>query len=749
MKKFLTVFMVILFVFSFAVLANASTDDISVLVDGEKVTFDVPPSLINGRTMVPLRAIFEALGATVEWDGATSTATATRGETVVKLTIGAETMYVNGEGKKLDAPGTIVSGRTLVPLRAVSEAFACGVSWDGPTRMASIVSDPDNYTVLFTPDGRSMLFSNSMVESQISAGWSKEPMMILYTLDGRSEAFPSSKVAAQLGAGWYKEPMTTLYTADGRSQLFPTSKVEAQLSVGWLKEEPKVTLYTADGRSQEFPVSKVAAQLAVGWYRFDDIFTYYYSVDGRVYADTKDEDTYHLNTTHGFWPERPSIFDDDSGYSDYFIKSEGSDSYSVLDGYDKQKGWIYHEDIWGYTYLYILNYDSVSVSSFNYFDYDKPDPPGMLEYAEDVSTLYIGYGPTSIGSHTFSDFTWLHRVEIAPSVKSIGAYAFSGSQYLEQVSIPASVTSIDEFAFGMNYPNTIYCEAGSYAETYAKNHGINVVYATPIYSLDGRSIMVTDSELDTYLSHGWYNELMTTVYADDGRTAVIPLGKVNEYVSVGWHKNKGEVYTMMYSLDYRTQLVLNSKIAENQSVGWYLWVDLICAFADSYIEQGYYEEALDSYIIPYLYDNDSLTDYERIQLTKKRDVILQEMRNAYGSPIIISEIEFYPHRSNAYYDWMETNYVRFSVRNLSTKTIDSLSVGYTCYDMSGRPASPHLFTNTYSQDTIEFREGGKYHVRPGESWYVEFRFSGYERLSDIDFNFLTINYTDYSKWSFN
>lgn len=748
MKKFLTVFMVILFAFSFAVLANASTDDISVLVDGEKVTFDVPPSLINGRTMVPLRAIFEALGATVEWDGATSTATATRGETVVKLTIGADTMYVNGEGKKLDAPGTIVSGRTLVPLRAVSEAFACGVSWDGPTRMASIVSDPDNYTVLFTPDGRSMLFSNSMVESQISAGWSKEPMMILYTLDGRSDAFPSSEIAAQLNAGWYKEPMTMLYTADGRSQLFPTSKVEAQLSVGWLKEEPKVTLYTADGRSQEFPVSKVDAQLAVGWHRWEDLFTYYYSVDGKVYADGKDSDTEYLNVSHGYYPKAYNVFNSPyEEYTDFYLKGENA---HLLDGYGKATGWVYHQDRWGYEYLYLLNYDLyITESEFNSFDSTKQDPPGMLEYASDITNLYIGYGPKNIGRHTFAKFEWLRNVEIAPSVTSIEDYAFANCEYLTKIGIPASVTQISEFALPDSWSLVIYCEAGSYAENFAKTHNIEYETAVPLYSLDGRSCMVPLYDKETYLANGWYEELVTTVYANDGRTLVVPVSKLREYTNSGWYENKGDVCTTMYSLDGRSQLVLNSEIAANQKVGWYLWADLVCAKADGYIAYGEYEAALDLWILPNLYGVEGLSEKDRITITKKRDSILKALRDREGCPIMISSVGFEGSIGDWTYSWLDSNTVSFTIRNLSTNTIDSITVGYTCYDAQGRPLSKKLFLDTYYTDTIKFRNAMTYDVNPGETWDVTYTFSGFSNVSSIDFNFLTINYTDYSKWSFN
>lgn len=72
-------------------------DNITVELDGKEIVFDVQPQLINDRTMVPLRAIFEALGATVAWDQSTKTVISTKGETVIVLTIDNPIMKVNGE----------------------------------------------------------------------------------------------------------------------------------------------------------------------------------------------------------------------------------------------------------------------------------------------------------------------------------------------------------------------------------------------------------------------------------------------------------------------------------------------------------------------------------------------------------------------------------------------------------------------------------------------------------------------------
>lgn len=114
---------------------------ILVSVDGEKLDFeDMTPTLVNGRTLVPLRAIFEALGATVDWNDKTQTVTAKRKKTTVKITVGDNKLYVNGSAIELDVPAQIINDRTLVPARAVSEAFGCKVDWNEITRTVSISS---------------------------------------------------------------------------------------------------------------------------------------------------------------------------------------------------------------------------------------------------------------------------------------------------------------------------------------------------------------------------------------------------------------------------------------------------------------------------------------------------------------------------------------------------------------------------------------------------------------------------------
>jgi len=111
---------------------------ITVYLDGLDLLFDTEPTIMNGRTMVPMRKIFETLGADVSWDGEARKVTAVRDGVTVELAIGKDTALINGEAMKLDAPAMIRDGRSFVPLRFVAEALNCDVSWDAGNRRAMI-----------------------------------------------------------------------------------------------------------------------------------------------------------------------------------------------------------------------------------------------------------------------------------------------------------------------------------------------------------------------------------------------------------------------------------------------------------------------------------------------------------------------------------------------------------------------------------------------------------------------------------
>lgn len=109
-----------------------------VKIDGEQMEFSVQPIVKNGRTLVPMRAIFNKLGATVNWEEATQTVTAHTYYADVTLQIGSTTAQVNGKTVTLDVAPQIVDGSTLVPLRFISESLGATVRWNPNLMIANI-----------------------------------------------------------------------------------------------------------------------------------------------------------------------------------------------------------------------------------------------------------------------------------------------------------------------------------------------------------------------------------------------------------------------------------------------------------------------------------------------------------------------------------------------------------------------------------------------------------------------------------
>ncbi len=110
----------------------------SYTVDGNVYNIDTAPFIENGRTLVPVRYLGDAIGAITNWDGTTKTVTLTSGDTVVTLAIGKNSVMVNGQANLLDIAPVIKDGRTYLPVSAVAKAFGYNVSWDQATQTVSL-----------------------------------------------------------------------------------------------------------------------------------------------------------------------------------------------------------------------------------------------------------------------------------------------------------------------------------------------------------------------------------------------------------------------------------------------------------------------------------------------------------------------------------------------------------------------------------------------------------------------------------
>lgn len=142
-----------------------SAGALNLYFDGAPLVTDVPAQIINGRTMVPIGHIFNALGATVTWDGSTRTAVGEKDGTKVVIQIDNTTAYVNDTPVVLDTPAMIVNDRTMVPAWFVSEAFGAKVYWDGTTSTVRIATKV--YDVVRVVDGDTIVVNYNGVEEKV------------------------------------------------------------------------------------------------------------------------------------------------------------------------------------------------------------------------------------------------------------------------------------------------------------------------------------------------------------------------------------------------------------------------------------------------------------------------------------------------------------------------------------------------------------------------------------------------------
>ena len=117
---------------------GGSDTAIKVTYNGRELAFDQPPVIRDDRTLVPMRAIFEALGADVDWNEKTRTATGTKDGKRISITIGENRININGENTELDVAAQLINERTMIPVRAISEAFDCRVDWDSSSKTVII-----------------------------------------------------------------------------------------------------------------------------------------------------------------------------------------------------------------------------------------------------------------------------------------------------------------------------------------------------------------------------------------------------------------------------------------------------------------------------------------------------------------------------------------------------------------------------------------------------------------------------------
>ena len=236
---------VVLFaIFTFPVKAE---DNIKVVLNSTELSFDVPPQLINGRTMVPMRKIFEALGTEVEWAEDTQTVYATRKTDtlveVVSLKIDDLNMVISWystveppmlpgrEVITLDVAPILVGGHTLVPARAIAEAFSCDVAWDGYNKRVIIRQETE---IDLNDVDVQKIFNDTLAGDAFMCygGWGNAMYVDTEMLD--SENF-------NWMGGLYREIATLLSIKDGLNSKYTDAEaneiIQQFLSVGDIEDD--------------------------------------------------------------------------------------------------------------------------------------------------------------------------------------------------------------------------------------------------------------------------------------------------------------------------------------------------------------------------------------------------------------------------------------------------------------------------------------------------------------------------------
>ena len=165
---------------------------ISVDLNGRTLTFSgTQPTQIKGSTLVPMRGIFEALGASVRFDSATQTVFGQRGQTAIVLPLGALTATVDGKPTALPQPAQLINGTTLVPLRFISEALGAGVRWDPATRTVLIQTIDPHLTTLPAPP--TPMNGTSTISGQVTGVYTNTtPTQITLRIGGQNTVVPLS-----------------------------------------------------------------------------------------------------------------------------------------------------------------------------------------------------------------------------------------------------------------------------------------------------------------------------------------------------------------------------------------------------------------------------------------------------------------------------------------------------------------------------------------------------------------------------
>jgi len=175
--------------------AVSANDTVNITIDGQPVAFtNQLPAIVEGRTLVPVRGVFEQLGFQVEWDDLTREVTLTNNSYTVVLTIDSDVFYTNATSNTLDVPAQIINGSTMLPVRAVLESVGCHVDWDNNTNTIVIASSQQsNPAQISAPPQNTSIRTYARLSFNMESSWDND-----LSGDGRMFYYPPGDEATGL-----------------------------------------------------------------------------------------------------------------------------------------------------------------------------------------------------------------------------------------------------------------------------------------------------------------------------------------------------------------------------------------------------------------------------------------------------------------------------------------------------------------------------------------------------------------------
>lgn len=341
--------------------------EITLEMDGQVLPVDVPPVIHNGRTLVPFRMIAEALNLQVNWNGENQEVSVEGKGLSLKMQIGVAEAAKNGDPVILDVPPMIVSGRTMVPVRFVSESCGCRVVWNEEARKVSIYSRPSDMNVLGY---------YALGDAQTSS-WTD-----LFGTVYPEKSKGNTDIVKELIFGWY--------TMDEQGQLLTQSNSGWQRPEGWedilqaagsfqLKTQMCVQMTDKNARIRKMMNDTAARQLAIQ----------------EIVAEADRYDSVNLDFEGLGWNDTPEELSKVRADFTSFV----TDLASALHLKEKQLTLSLHplnSDYPGYDYQALgLQVDQMIIMAYDYGT--KPEPVERVEEAVQLALASVSPGKLVLG----------------------------------------------------------------------------------------------------------------------------------------------------------------------------------------------------------------------------------------------------------------------------------------------------------------------------------------------------------------